>query len=201
MNHVIRIGVLLACFSLLCTGTAYAEKTGSIGIRGGIGTDITGGIAYGGQLNYTYFQALNAIEMGIAVFGGHFEEDSNNGYNDYHEETDILVVAAMVNYLFRWSLEASGPYFLAGIGAGSFSVEWQEQSPTDTSLGTLLPGGGSMQSEEGTVGGFIINFGVGHRFNQLFDLRVQAPVFFVSSYGDRDGAVVPTFTLTAGLSF
>ena len=76
-------------------------KPGSVGIRAGIGTDIQGGIAYGLQLNYTLFTLPNAIEMGLAIYGGHVEEDSNNGFNDYHEETEILVIAAMVNDLFR----------------------------------------------------------------------------------------------------
>ncbi len=212
MKRILLVTALVAMLGVSMTGAAFAQdadksettetvKPGSVGIRAGIGTDITGGIAYGVQLNYTLFQLPNAIEMGLAIFGGHFEEDSNNGFNDYHEETDILVIGAMVNYLFRYSLESSAVYFVAGAGAGAISVEWTESSDTDTSLGPPLSGGGSSQSEDGTTGGVILNFGLGYRFTENFDLRGQVPVFFISGGDERDGKVVPLFTITAGLNF
>ncbi len=202
MKSLLTTVLMLICVSLILTGTANAqEKTGGVGIRFGIGTDIQGGIAYGGQLNYTLFQNLNAIELGLVVFGGKFEEESNNGYNDYFEETNILVIGAIVNYLFRYDMSVGGPYIAVGAGVGAVSVEWEESSPTDESLGPPLPGGGSMQSEEGTVAGMIINLGLGYRFTELFDLRLQVPTIIVSAGDERDGAVIPTITVTAGLSF
>jgi hypothetical protein len=189
------------CLGMAGTAAAQEEKPGAIGVRVGIGTDIQGGIAYGAQLNYTLFQRANAVEMGLAVFGGNFEETSDNDFNEYHEETTILVFGAIVNYLVRYSLDTGGVYFLVGAGVGAISVEREERSDTDTSLGTPLPGGGSMQSEEGTTAGVIINFGLGYRFNKTFDLRAQVPTFFISGGENRDGKVVPTITLTAGLSF
>jgi hypothetical protein len=201
-----RRPLLITVFTLICllpfvTGVAKAEKPGAVGIRFGVGTDIEGGLAYGGQLNYTLFQNTNAIELGLAFFGGSFEEESNNGFNDYFETTDILVIGAIVNYLFRYDMSVGGPYIAAGVGVGAVSVEWEEKSPTDTSLGPPLPGGGSMQSEEGTVAGMILNPGLGYRFTELFDLRVQVPTIIVSAGDERDGAVIPTLTVTAGLSF
>ena len=202
MKQLLATVLMLVCVSLIVTGTANAqEKPGMVGVRAGIGTDIQGGIAYGLQLNYTLFQQANALEIGLAVFGGSFEEESNNGFNDYFEETNILVIGALVNYLFRYDMELDGPYLLAGVGVGAISVEWEESSPTDGSLGTPLPGGGSMMSEEGTTAGFIINLGLGHRFTETFDLRVQVPTFIISGGDERDGKVVPMITLTAGLSF
>ena len=202
MKSLLTTVLMLICVSLILTGTANAqEKTGGVGIRFGIGTDIQGGIAYGGQLNYTLFQNLNAIELGLVVFGGKFEEESNNGYNDYFEETNVLVIGAIVNYLFRYDMSVGGPYIAVGFGVGAVSVEWEESSPTDESLGPPLPGGGSMQSEEGTVAGMIINLGLGYRFTELFDLRLQVPTIIVSAGDERDGAVIPTITVTAGLSF
>jgi hypothetical protein len=203
VKQIMTVTALVVLLGLSLAGAADAqnEKPGSVGVRLGIGTDITGGIAYGVQLNYTLFKLPNAIEMGLAVFGGHFEEESDNGFNVYKEETDILVIGALVNYLFRYSRESSGVYFLAGAGAGAISVEWEERSDTDTSLGTPLPGGGSMQSEDGTTGGVILNFGLGYRFTDNFDLRGQVPVFFISGGEERDGKVVPLFSITAGLNF
>jgi hypothetical protein len=202
MKPLLTIVSMLVCVLLILTGTANAQdKTGAVGVRAGIGTDIGGGIAYGLQLNYTLFQQANALELGLAVFGGTFEEESNNGYNDYFEETKILVIGAMVNYLFRYDMELNGPYILAGVGVGAISVEWEERSDTDTSLGQLLPNGGSMMSEDGTTAGFILNLGLGYRFTEMFDLRLQVPTFIISGGEERDGKVVPMITVTAGLSF
>jgi hypothetical protein len=199
-----RLGLLLVFFGITVGNPASAQeagKPGTVGIRFGVGTDIEGGLAYGAQLNYTLNQNRNGLELGLAVYGGSFEEESDNGFNVYKEETSILVVGAIANYLFRWAMALSGPYFLAGIGVGAISVEWEERSDTDSSLGTPLPGGGSMQSEEGSTAGVILNFGIGYRFTQLFDLRAQVPTFFISGGDERDGKVVPTITITAGLNF
>jgi hypothetical protein len=199
------VALLLMVVGIAVCSTSYAqtqtEKPGAIGVRFGLGTDISGGIAYGAQLNYTLFQLPNAIEMGLALYGGKFEEESDNGFNVYKEETTVFVFAAMVNYLFLYSRDPSGVHFLAGVGVGAVSVEWEERSDTDSSLGTPLPGGGSMQSEEGTTAGLLLNFGLGYRFTELFDLRAQVPVLFVSGGEERDGKVVPMITVTAGLTF
>jgi hypothetical protein len=197
----------MMCLAALATTVAAqdeelkTEPTGTVGIRFGVGTDIEGGLALGGQISYILFKDMNAIELGLGVFGGSYEETSDNGSNTYNETTDLLVIGAMGNYLFRYSLDASGPYFIVGAGVGVVSVSWEETSDTDTSLGTPLPGGGSMQSEDGSAGGVLLNFGIGHRFNRQFDLRAAIPTFFIGGSDERDGKVIPTFTLTAGLNF
>lgn len=204
MTRSLRLGLLFLFLGILVGSTAYAQdaaKPGTVGIRFGVGTDIEGGVALGGQLNYTLNQKSNGIELALAVYGGTFEEESDNGFNVYKEETKILVIGAVANYLYRWAMDMSGPYFLAGVGFGAISVEWEERSETDSSLGTPLPGGGSMQSEEGSAGGMILNFGLGYRFTALFDLRAQVPTFFVPGGDERDGKVIPTITITAGLNF
>jgi len=196
------LGMLSLIFlEVALVGTAFAQSESVIGARVGIGTDVSGGIAYGGQLNYTMPQNDNSLELGLTFFGGSFEEDRDNGVNTYHEETDVLVVAGMVNYLFRHSMDNGGLYFLAGGGAGAFSVDWREESPTDTSLGSPLAGGGSFQEEDAVAAGFILNAGIGHRFSEKFDLRFQVPTFFIGSGDTRDSQVVPTFTITAGYTF
>lgn len=193
--------LLLISLEVALVSTAFAQSPGRTGARFGVGTDISGGIAYGGQIDYTLFQGDNSLEFGLAFFGGSFEEDSSNGVNDYHEETDILVFGGMANYLPRHGVDSGGPYFVVGLGVGAFSVNWREESPTDTSLGSALAGGGSFQEEDGTTAGLIVNLGMGHRFTEKFDLRVQVPTFFISSGDSRESQVVPTFTLTAGIAF
>lgn len=196
------LGMLsLIFFEVALVGTAFAQSESVIGARVGIGTDVSGGIAYGGQLNYTMPQNDNSLELGLTFFGGSFEEDSDNGVNTYHEETDVLVLAGMVNYLFRHSMDNGGVYFLAGGGGGAFSVDWREESPTDTSLGSPLAGGGSFQEEDAVAGGLILNAGIGYRLSEKFDLRFQVPTFFIASGDTRDSQVVPTFTITAGYTF
>jgi hypothetical protein len=192
------IGLLWA---LAPAGPALAQSSGNVGLRLGVGTDIGGGVAFGGTVDYTLPQQTNALELGLTLFYGSFEEDSNNGFNDYFETTDLFAVAAIANYLFRHSMDIPGPYFLVGAGVGAFSVSWREESPTDTSLGPPLSGGGSYQEEDGVAGGGIINFGIGHRFTEKIDLRAQVPTFFVGGGEEREGGVIPTFTLTLGIGF
>lgn len=210
--------VLVAGLGVACLGNAVAEVPrleekpaeplkGVMGIRLGAGADITGGVAYGGQLDYTIERETNAFELGLVVFMGTITEDSDNGYDpsslyyhEYHEETDVLVVAAIANYLIHYAAELSGPYFVLGAGFGAFSLEWTETSATDTSLGMPF-GAGSMQSEDGTAAGALVNFGIGTRINEKFDLRLQVPTFFIPAGDVRDGGIVPTLTITAGLKF
>ncbi len=201
MRRAFHGALLLTFLGVALVNTAYAQSQGRAGIRFGAGTDISGGIAYGGQINYTLFQGENAVELGLAFFGGSFSEDSNNGFNDYHEETDVFVLGAIVNYMFRHAMETQGPYFVAGFGVGAFSVEWREESPTDVSLGSALAGGGSFQEEDGSAAGAILNFGIGHRITEQVDLRAQVPTFFIGSGDQRGGQVIPTFTITLGVGF
>ena len=94
-----------------------------------------------------------------------------------------------------------GPYFVLGAGVGGVSVSWREESPTDTSLGSPLPGGGSFQEEDGTVGGAILNAGIGHRINESVDIRAQVPTFIIAGGDQRESQLVPTFTVTVGFAF
>jgi hypothetical protein len=193
--------VLLLLLSVAVSPAQAEGFAGAVGMRAGLGTDITGGVAYGVQLDYTLDKREDAFEFGLALFGGEFTEDSDSGYHSYHEETTVVVFGAIANYLFRYSSPSGGPYFMLGGGVGAFSVEWTESSDTDSSLGPPLPGGGSSQSEEGTAGGVLLNFGIGTRFNDKWDLRAAIPTFFISGGDERGSAVVPTLTVTAGVKF
>ena len=87
----------------------------------------------------------------------------------------------MANYLINYSPGKPRLFFVAGIGLGSINVEWEERSPTDESLGALLPGGGSIQSEEGSTGGTVFNLGIGRTFESALDIRVKLPVIVYSA--------------------
>ena len=155
-----------------------STKSGSIGIRAGIGTDINLGLAYGGGINYLIDLNGNAIELGFVVFGGHSEETTED-FNTYNEKTDVLVFGVLSNYLFGYKHKKSGLFGVIGLGVAAISVEWEESSPNDGSLGTPLPGGGSKQSEDATGAGSVFNLGFGMAFKGGFDLRAEAPIIFI----------------------
>jgi len=192
-----RISAIL--LTALLGGSALAQD--GAGLRAGLGTDISGGIAYGMTLTYSRLLPVNAWEFGFSIYGGSFEEDSDNGFNDYHEETDVRVFAVMANHMWGYAKGAKTTYMMVGGGAGVFSVDWLEQSPNDTSLGTPFGANGSQQSEEGSSAGTLLNLGVGHRFTNQFDMRLETPVFFIFSAPGEATAVAPTITLTAGYRF
>ncbi len=67
---------------------------------------------------------------------------------------------------------------LGGVGLGYLAVDWEERSDTNTSLGTLLSGGGSKQEVSGSLAGALINLGVGYAFDFGLDLRFEVPILF-----------------------
>lgn len=139
---------------------ALIKTNSSIGIRAGIGTDINLGLAYGGGINYLLDLNTNAIEIGIVIFGGHSEETTVE-FNTYNEKTDVFVFGVLSNYLFGYKLKKPGLFGIIGLGFAAISVEWEESSPNDISLGTPLPGGGSKQSVDATGAGSVFNLGFG----------------------------------------
>lgn len=193
-----RIHTLALLFVVfLIAGPARAQE--GPGLRVGVGADISGGLAYGLGLNYQRSLGADSAELGFMIYGGSYEEESNNGFNDYLEETTLRVFAVTANYLMGYS-EGSPVFLVAGVGAGAFSVEWTESSETDTSLGTPF-GSGSQQSEEGTAGGTLINVGVGRRVGERAELRLEAPVFFLFDAAGEASSVVPTLTVSGALRF
>jgi hypothetical protein len=187
---------LLPCFLFIISTTyGQTDQTGTFGIRAGIGTDITFGIAYGAGFNY---RLQENMELGLILFGGKFTETSDNGFNIYEETTDIFAVGAQANWLFNHEPDETKIFFIAGTGLAFISYEWQESSETDSSLGTPLPGGGSMQSEDGGTGGVIFDVGLGFTFSSPFDLRFEVPIMI--PFAEVVG-VIPLFMLTAGYRF
>lgn len=191
---------LLLSLSIFVFSTSYGQtdQTGTFGIRAGIGTDISFGIAYGAGFNY---RLQENMELGLVLFGGKFSETSDNGTNIYEETTNIFAIAAQANWLFSHRPNETKPFFIAGTGLAFISYEWQESSATDSSLGTPLPGGGSgsMQSEEGGTGGVIFDVGIGFTFGGPFDLRFEVPIMI--PFGIENVGVIPLFMLTAGYRF
>jgi hypothetical protein len=193
--------LLFACFVFVGSLTIFASEVPKIGVRGGIGTDLDLGLALGGGVNYMLDVSDNPLELGVVTFYSHSVEESNNGYNDYTETSNVLVFGMMANYLLGYKLGTPGMFLLGGFGLGVMNVNWEETSPTDVSLGELLPGGGSRQDASGTAAGSVFNLGGGMAFSNGADIRLEIPVILVfGEYGDAS-TVVPTFTITAGMRF
>ncbi len=197
-----RISLLCLLLSMVVISSAISAQTSPrIGLRGGVGTDINLGLAYGGGANYLITTPNNSLELGLLFFGGSFDETTEEGIHTYDESTDIFVFGVMANYLIGYNPDASRSFFIAGIGLASISIDWEERSKTDESLGTLLPGGGSMQAEDGSGGGTVFNLGIGKTFSGNFDLRAEVPVIVSFSAPGSASAVIPTFIVTAGIRF
>ncbi len=190
------------CLFILCIGVVgvQAQSQGTWGIRGGVGTDISGGIAYGGSINYQFPLTTNWLEVGPVLYISHFEETTEE-FHTYEETTDLTVFGVLANFLFNYNPNRAGTFFLAGFGFAAISVEWEERSEGDISLGTPLPGGGSMQSEEGTAGGSVLNIGVGYKFQGNVDIRAELPVILIFGAPGEAGSVAPTLTATLGIRF
>jgi len=172
-----------------------------IGIRAGVGTDVAGGLAFGAGANYLVSLPQNSIELGVILFGGSFDESTDIGIHTYNETTDMFAFGLFANYLFGYTPNQPSTFFIAGLGLASVSINWEERSATDGTLGTQLPGGGSMQTDDGTTGGSIVNLGIGHTFAGGVDIRAELPVIFVYSVPGEASTVAPTLIVTAGLRF
>lgn len=191
---------IILAMVLVYVGTGISANPGSFGIRAGIGTDISGGIAYGGGINYLFETSSNPVEVGLVVYGGSFEETTEE-FHTYTEKTDILVIGVMANYLFNYQKDKQGLFFLLGGGIGAVSVEWEESSPTDESLGPPLAGGGSKQTDEGSSAGFVLDLGIGYKFNGPVDMRFEIPIIIITGAPEKASSIAPTFTLSLGVRF
>ena len=194
-----RFTIIIMFLFLLLTSTNLFSQghKGSFGIRAGLGTDINLGLGYGGGVSYLF--PNSTVELSIVLFGHHSEETTEE-FNTYNEITDIFVYGVMGNYLIGYSYKKPGAYGIVGFGFSAVSVDWEESSPNDVSLGTPIPSGGSKQSASGTGGGSVINAGFGYSFGQA-NLRAEFPVIIsFSSTGDAS-TVIPTLIITLGYNF
>lgn len=190
--HSVIIIILLFCMS------SFAQNSPRIGIRGGVGTDISLGLAYGAGVNMLLGQEGKYYEVGIVFFGGTFKETTDEGIHTYKETTDLIVFGLMGNVMINYTPNRDGVFYIVGAGLASINVSWEERSDTDVSLGTPLPGGGSMQSEDGTAGGTVLNLGMGKSFASGMDMRLEIPVIVTFAPPGGASSVVPTLILTIG---
>jgi len=195
--------VCLVFIVFVCPIAIFSSEVPKIGVRGGIGTDINLGLAFGGGVNYMLDMGDSPLELGVVLFYSHSTETSNNGFNDYHETTDLTVFGMMANYLLGYKVGTPGMFLLGGFGLGVMNVSWEEWSPTDGSLGESLPEfpDGSRMDDGGVVAGSVFNLGGGMSFSNGADIRFEVPVILTFGEYGNASKVVPTFTITAGMRF
>ena len=185
--------IILSALCLVLAGTGHAE-TKAIGIYGGIGTDITLGLAAGGGVSYllTDLTGLD-MEIGGFLFYSYSVDTYTEGSmdNEYTETTSMFLLAVLANILFSYPHQEPGVYFIAGAGAMATSIDWEIESDDDPTANDTWSGVG---------GGLLINLGMGYAFGGGFELRLQLPVFVVfAEYGAARFA--PMFVLLAGFRF
>lgn len=191
--------LLFFLFSFILSGTLFPQQnSGKFSIKAGVGTDINLGLGYGGGIGFIF--PNSNIELNVVLFGHHSEETTEE-FHTYNEKTDLFVYGIMADYLIGYTGEGSGVYGIVGFGFSAVSVDWEESSPTDVSLGTPLPGGGSKQSESGTGGGSVVNAGFGYSFGNKLHLRAEFPVIISFAPPGESAGVAPTFMVTLGYYF
>jgi hypothetical protein len=186
------IGIFLA----IALSASAEGPMDNLGVRGGVGADITlSGVAFGAGVNKLF---MDQFEVGLVFYYGSFEENSSSGIYTYKDTTQVIALAAQVNYLYGYHRDRGGFYLVGGVGLAYLGINWEESSPNDTSLGTLLPGGGSKQAFDGSVGGTILTLGAGYTIAGGLDVRLEVPLVISFSAAGGASTLIPLFTLTAG---
>lgn len=105
---------VLACAMVLSPMDAGAQHAGRVGVYGGIGTDVTGGIAYGAGVTYLVSVGTQKAELGVMLFVGEFKESTTEGIHRYDEVTNVAVFGIAANYLIGDRPGRAAPYFVPG---------------------------------------------------------------------------------------
>jgi hypothetical protein len=193
--------ILFVFLLFLCPIVTFSSEVPKIGVRAGLGTDIDLGLAFGLGGNYLLDMGESPLEVGVLLYYSRSTETSNNGFNDYHETTEITVFGMLANYLMGYEFGKPGRFFIAGFGIGVVNLYWEEWSPTDESLGELLPDGGSRHDREGSGAGSVFNLGGGMAFSNGADVRFEVPVIVAFDPPEDASGVAFAFTLSAGMRF
>ena len=186
MKH---LAYLVAGLLLLIAPRASAAD--QLGLRGGVGTDPSLGLAYSAGASWLVAPGVqNPVEIGVDLFYAHSRSSSFENDNEYIEETWLTLLAVRADILFGYSPEQPGLYQVAGFGVAAGSVEWEETSEDDPTADSFF---------EGTASATVLDLGLGYVLGGGLDLRVSAPILFFLGETGGAAAVVPTLTATATL--
>jgi len=181
-------------------GKKSSPYKGKIGIRGGIGTNTSGGILGGGSLSYLVPTYPNPFEIGFLVLSGSIEDKTQDTHT-YIARTDILATSLFANYLFNYNYSPQRLFLIIGAGIAFIDVMWERSSETDDSLGKPLPDGGSTQSDEGGRFGILFQFGLGYKFSNTVDTRIEVPILYINNPPGQASSIATTFMFSLGVRF
>lgn len=174
---------------LLVSSFSFAEAETPMSLKAGIGTDASFGLALGVGLNVDMSFGGKEVQVGPAFYYALSSEDSNNGFNDYHEETTTIVVGALVNYVIPSDDESLA--FIYGFGGALVSVDYLQTSPTDSSIGPFN-GTVYVMDESYTGAAALFNLGINKKFSENLELQFEMPIFMIpASWGM---ILAPAFT-------
>lgn len=179
------------------SGQAAPELTG-IGLHGGLGTDVSLGLAYGAGVSYAILPGSGAtvFEIGPDLFISNSTYEGTSGNYRYTEKTALTVFGVRANSLFNYHPGKPGVFWIVGTGIAAVSVEW-----TYDETNIIYPDVTMHDSAEGTTASWIVNLGFGATFAGPFEIRLETPILFMfGAYGNA-AAIAPAFTVVAGLRF
>ncbi len=192
------ISALVTFFLFLIAVPASADE---FAVRANMGTDVSLGLGTGLGLRYFIPSPNGSLyEFGPDLYFAKTTETTEE-FNTYTDTTELTIFAARINLLKNYAPKSDQLYYVFGTGAAAAKVYWQETSPTDTSLGTPLAGGGSKQEEEASAFAWLLSFGVGKTFGGNVDFRAEMPILVFFNAVGGAATFVPTVTAGVGYSF
>lgn len=155
-------------------------------IAGEVGTDVTGGLGFGGGFAFLLMPPGSGFghEFGLDVFA-HGYSETEGGTT---EDISLLVFAVRANWLWNYQPKQSHVYFVTGVGFVVASLDWKQ------TYDPAIYGYSLTEDETYTTVGNVINFGVGWTSAEGFGFRLETPMLFFYSSGQSSG-FVPTFTV------
>jgi len=184
---------------------SFSEKSDysspGFGIRGGIGTDITGGIGFGAGVFYVIPSKPYSStwwDLGADIYYANVsEEETDSEGTRFEDNTKVFVFTLRSNGLFNYHPGSSGVYFVAGAGIVMANIDWEETVTYDPSH---YPGiGPEHWSDDAFAFGNVLNLGVGLTLGGGWDTRLETPLLIFYSTPGNGGSsastIAPTFTL------
>lgn len=168
------------------TASSGGPATGQFGVVGHVGTDITGGLGYGGGLSYILSPGGGSYgyEFSLDYFFHSYKE--SEGGNT--EEVDLSIFAVRANWLWNYQPKQSHVYFVTGFGFVLATLDWAN------TYDPAVYGYSLTETETYTTVGNVINLGIGYTSAAGIGARLETPMLFLYSAGQAT-AFVPTFTL------
>jgi len=184
--------------ALLTTGLVSVNSSADPAnhFKVGLGTDAGLGLALGAEYQMDVSFGSKELRVGPAFYYTAYSEDSSNGFNDYTETFSALIFGVTAN--FYTPVNDPNLNLVYGGGVAFTLSDWQETSPTDSSIG---PFDGSVYVDEASGGGaaFLLNFGLNKIISDALAIELNVPIFIVPTEIGTIYAPAITISVAFGL--